>query len=78
MREETLRSDASDAHRERCAHKLERIRRQREDLTTCLNELFDDIIARKRTFSAYYQFKMYNDPSLNPQLYRQASPSIKP
>lgn len=75
MHEETVRADASPAHREKCAEKLVRIRRQRADLTTCLAELFTDVIARRRTFSVYFQFKMYNDPALNPQLYRQVPPS---
>ncbi len=70
MREETERADASPAHRGACAAKLARIRRQREDLAACLDELLADVAARRRTFAVYYQFKMYNDPALNPQLYR--------
>jgi hypothetical protein len=71
MHEETVRTDASADHREKCAEKLARIRRQRTDLTACLGELFSDVAAGRRTFSVYFQFKMYNDPALNPQLYRQ-------
>ncbi|HEX2860504.1 MAG TPA: DUF4254 domain-containing protein, partial [Lacunisphaera sp.] len=71
MHEETARADASAEHRAKCAEKLERIRRQRADLTACLDELFAEVAAGRRTFSAYFQFKMYNDPALNPQLYRQ-------
>ncbi|MET0263131.1 MAG: DUF4254 domain-containing protein, partial [Rariglobus sp.] len=73
MREETLRADASAAHKETCATKLARIVRQRDDLTQSLSELLADVAARRRTFAVYYQFKMYNDPALNPQLYRQSS-----
>jgi hypothetical protein len=72
MQEETVRAEATAAHREKCAGKLARIRRQRADLAGCLAELFADVLARRRTFSVYYQFKMYNDPALNPQLYRHA------
>ena len=72
MHEETVRPGASDAHKEKCAEKLARIRRQRADLTGCLADLFADVAAKRRTFSVYYQFKMYNDPALNPQLYRNA------
>jgi hypothetical protein len=75
MQEETVRPDASSAHQEKCFEKLARIRRQRADLTTCLAELLADVVARRRTFSVYFQFKMYNDPSLNPQLYGQNPPS---
>lgn len=73
MHEETVRADASDEHRAKCAEKLARIRRQRADLTAALDELLADVVARRRTFSVYYQFKMYNDPALNPQLYRHAA-----
>ncbi len=71
MQEETVRAEASAAHREKCAEKLARIRQQRGDLRTCLADLLADVVAGRRTFSAYFQFKMYNDPTLNPQLYRQ-------
>ncbi len=72
MAEEANRADASADHREKCAAKLARIRVQRGDLTQCLAEIVADVIARRRTFSVYFQFKMYNDPALNPQLYRAA------
>lgn len=71
MQEETIRAEASAAHREKCAEKLARIHQQRGDLKTCLADLLADVVAGRRTFSAYFQFKMYNDPTLNPQLYRQ-------
>ena len=71
MHEETVRTDATAEHRAKCTDKLARISRQRDDLATCLAELLADIAAGRRTFSVYFQFKMYNDPALNPQLYRQ-------
>ena len=75
MHEETVRPDAAAAHQAKCAEKLARIRQQRADLTACLAELLADVAAKRRTFSAYFQFKMYNDPALNPQLYRNAPKS---
>ena len=72
MHEETVRPEAAAAHREKCAGKLARIRQQRADLTGCLADLLAEVVAGRRTFSAYFQFKMYNDPALNPQLYRNA------
>lgn len=72
MREEAGRADASADHRARCGQKLARLQVQRADLTRCLAELVADVQARRRTFSVYFQFKMYNDPTLNPQLYRTA------
>ena len=75
MHEETVRPGAAAAHKQKCAGKLARIRQQRADLTACLGELLADVAAKRRTFSVYYQFKMYNDPALNPQLYRHAPKS---
>jgi hypothetical protein len=72
MREETDRDDASAEHRAKCAEKLTRIVLQRADLAQCLAELLDAVAAGTRTFAVYYQFKMYNDPALNPQLYAGA------
>jgi hypothetical protein len=69
MREETERTDASAEHRDNCRAKLARIVLQRGDLTQCLAEILEDVAAGRRTFGVYYQFKMYNDPALNPQLY---------
>ncbi len=71
MREETLRDEATASHRENCSDKLARIIHQRGDLICCLGELVAAVTARTRTFAVYYQFKMYNDPALNPQLYRK-------
>jgi hypothetical protein len=73
MNEDALRTDASPQHREKCAEKLARIRVQRTDLMLCVDDLLADVAARRRTFSVYFQFKMYNDPSLNPELYRHAA-----
>ena len=73
MREEAGRSDASEHHRKTCGEKLARILRQRSDLTESLGELLLEVAEKRRTFAVYYQFKMYNDPALNPQLYRSQS-----
>ena len=42
-------------------------------ITSSLRSEQFDVAAGRRTFSVYYQFKMYNDPALNPQLYRQTT-----
>ena len=75
MHEETVRPEASAAHKAKCAEKLARIRQQRGDLTGCLADLFAEVAEKRRTFSVYFQYKMYNDPALNPQLYRNAPKS---
>lgn len=75
MHEETVRPEVSEEHRANCSAKLARIRLQRSHLTQSLSELLGDVAAGRRTFSVYYQFKMYNDPALNPQLYANARPT---
>jgi len=69
MREETERKDVAETHIASCSEKLARITLQRSDLVRCLEDLFLEVEARRRSFAVYYQFKMYNDPALNPQLY---------
>jgi len=70
MREEAERFDATPEHRAACAAKLDTIERQRSDLTAALAGLMEEIEGKTRGFRLYRQFKMYNDPSLNPELYR--------
>lgn len=69
MREESLRPTATQEHRAACAGKLAIIQRQRADLAGCLDSLMTELQAGRRRFALYRQFKMYNDPALNPQLY---------
>lgn len=71
MREDTLREDIDEAHRSRSLHKLAVLTEQRADLEQALNRLLDDYLAGERRMKIYRQFKMYNDPTLNPELYRQ-------
>ena len=42
---------------------------QREDLTTAIGQLLDDIAAGRKFMKVYRQMKMYNDPATNPVLY---------
>ena len=70
MQEEVDRVDASREHREKCETKLGVIARQIQDLSTALTELLSEIQAGKRSFRVYFQFKMYNDTELNPELRR--------
>lgn len=63
------RNDASMEHRQRCEEKYHTLQAQRQQLSQCLSELLTDITAGLRTFRVYHQFKMYNDPNLNPELY---------
>jgi hypothetical protein len=71
MLEETLREDASEEHRNNCANKVRVLEEQMNDLAGSLTILFDDLLNSKLRFKVYRQFKMYNDPSLNPELYKR-------
>lgn len=66
---QTERLDVSEDHKQTCAAKLQTIYQQLEQLQLCLGELLEDVRTQKRTFRIYHQFKMYNDPKLNPELY---------
>ena len=68
MREQLEREGADESHRQGCRRKLEILERQRSDLRQCLADLLADVKAGKRMFKVYRQFKMYNDPNLNPEL----------
>ena len=68
MREQTLRTDVDDAHRQACTERLQRLIQQRADLGSCYDELLADARAGRAYFKVYRQFKMYNDPRLNPAL----------
>lgn len=72
MQEEVDRSDASEDHRAACTKKVAVIRRQIADLSTALSELLEDVQAGTRSFRVYFQFKMYNDAELNPELRKAA------
>ncbi len=73
MRAQTERQDASDAHRESCQSKLKLLLEQRGDLATCLDRLLTEMATGQTYFKIYRQFKMYNDPTLNPCLYGSTS-----
>lgn len=69
MRAQTERSDADRNHIDACHGKLQRLLAQRHDLLSCLDNLLLEASAGRSYFKVYRQFKMYNDPTLNPYLY---------
>ena len=71
MQAQTLRTDVHEAHRAASRVKLARLQQQRSDLAACLDTLLAETAAGKAFFKVYRQFKMYNDPQLNPQLVRE-------
>lgn len=69
MHLQVQRPEVDDQHRQTCQSKLTTIIAQQQQLYACLQQLIDDVKNKKRTFRVYHQFKMYNDPALNPELY---------
>jgi hypothetical protein len=71
MREEAARLEATEAHREKNRERLDVLNEQRSDVAGCLDALMGQIGRGERRFKVYRQMKMYNDPELNPVLYRR-------
>jgi len=69
MREQAERADASEEHIAKSRAKLAVLLEQREDLTTAIDTLLEDIEAGKKYMKVYRQMKLYNDPATNPVLY---------
>jgi len=70
MRIQAQRTDATPAHIASCTGKLARLELQRDDLARCLDTLLARAAAGAAFWRVYRQFKMYNDPELNPWLGR--------
>ena len=68
MQLETVRPDATDAHKVSCTKKLNILLDQRIDLSTAIDDLLEDIAEGKKYMKVYKQMKMYNDAELNPVL----------
>ena len=69
MSEEANRKSASDDHRKKCSEKLEGLLTQRKNLSKAIDQLLENISKGNVIISTYKQMKMYNDDSLNPELY---------
>lgn len=73
MQVEVAREDADAQHIARCQAKLEVLLQQREDLSLSIAQLLEDLQHGRRLMKVYRQMKMYNDPNLNPVLYKKNS-----
>jgi hypothetical protein len=71
MRTQTERTDVDREHIETCRARLERLMQQRRDLAGCLDRLLAECARGESYFKVYRQFKMYNDPNLNPAVYNE-------
>jgi hypothetical protein len=69
MRRQTERGEAGREHVQACSARLQRLIGQRHDLAACLDQLLREAQTGQSYFKVYRQFKMYNDPALNPYLY---------
>ena len=72
--EEVKRGDAPQGHAYRNRERLAILQEQRADLAGCLDALWRETLAGTRRIKLYRQLKMYNDPTLNPAVYRQPAP----
>ena len=68
---EVNRKDASEEHQERCRAKYETLLTQRADLSQAIDDLLQELAEGRKVMRLYRQMKMYNDPSLNPMLYKK-------
>jgi hypothetical protein len=77
-REETERADAPAGHATRNRERLAILTEQRGDLAECLARLWEETLAGTSRFKLYRQLKMYNDPALNPAVYRSPENAEQP
>ena len=68
--EEITRGVDDEQHAQRNRQRLAVIEEQRNDLRDALDVLWAEVLSGQRRFKLYRQMKMYNDPALNPVLYR--------
>ncbi|MES2847601.1 MAG: DUF4254 domain-containing protein [Bacteroidota bacterium] len=70
MQQEVHRTGASAEHIISCTDKLAVLIEQQKDLSKAIDDLLIDISKGKKYMKVYKQMKMYNDPALNPVLYK--------
>ncbi|MBL7762715.1 MAG: DUF4254 domain-containing protein [Chitinophagaceae bacterium] len=70
MNIEANREDADEKHRTSCNNKLQVLLEQKNDMFASIDQLLEDLTAGRKKMKLYKQMKMYNDPALNPVLYK--------
>ena len=70
LREQLERDDVSQEHLDSVQQKIAICLLQQDELKNALQQLLDDIFAGRKRHRTYRQLKMYNDPALNPYLYK--------
>jgi hypothetical protein len=71
MQEEVVRVGATQVHQISCGSKVATLDEQIGDLSNCLKIVLEKLLAGELGFKVYRQLKMYNDPNLNPELYKR-------
>ena len=71
MQEQVNRTDVCQEQHDKCAAKLAVLQEQLQDMTTSIRQLLEDYASGERIMRVYRQMKMYNDPTLNPVLYKK-------
>ena len=71
MQEQVNRTDVCQEQHDKCAAKLAVLQEQLQDMTTSITQLLEDYASGERIMKVYRQMKMYNDPMLNPILYKK-------
>ena len=71
MQEQVDRTDVSAEQHEKCVAKMAVLQEQLADMTTSIGQLLEDYASGARIMKVYRQMKMYNDPTLNPVLYKK-------
>ncbi len=77
-RQEAERAGAPARHAERNLERLAILKEQRRDLAACLDALWRETLEGTRRFKLYRHLKMYNDPALNPAIYRASAQATTP
>ncbi len=70
MKEDSERDDIDEEHCQRSLQRLAILKYQRHDLCTALEQLMTEYRNGRKRMKLYKQFKMYNDPALNPEVYQ--------
>ena len=71
MKAERERIDVGEEHKIKCQAKLEVLLEQNKDLCAAIDQLMESYKNGDKVMKVYKQMKMYNDPNLNPVLYKQ-------
>ncbi len=73
LQEQLQRQDVAPDHMDSVRHKIAVCQLQKNDLMVALQQLLNEIGSGDKRHRTYRQFKMYNDPKLNPYLNGQVT-----